>query len=321
MTPQVTFTKPAKVLIVDDVHPILFQILRPSDFSIDYVPEASLEDCLLKLRGTQILVVRSKIKVDQKILSLCPELKVIARVGAGLDNIDEQAARNKGVVLVNAPEGNADAVAEHTMGMLLSLMNRMVWADAEVRKGNWPRKDARGTELKGKNLGIIGYGHMGKAFANRLKGFGVNLYVYDKYKTGFGDEFLQEVDLATLQSHCQIISLHIPLTNETMGMINSTFIEDNSYPFYLINTSRGQVVDPEAVKSGIESGKILGMALDVLPDENLAALRPTEQQWFEWLISQEKVVLTPHVAGWTVESYQKLSEVIGQKIVELVLFQ
>lgn len=312
---------PIKVLVIDDVHPDLFEYLKAPTFEVVYLPEINPNDIVEFANEVEILVLRSKLNLDEEYLSLFKNLKLIARVGAGMDNIDEKAAGALGIHLINAPEGNEDAVAEHTLGLLLALFNKLAWSDKEIRAGRWPRKEARGLELKGKTIGIIGFGHMGKAFSQRLQGFDVRILAYDKYKSGFGNHQVIEVDLDTFYKECQVVSLHVPLSEETKGMVDLEFIYSFSHPFYLINTARGQIIDQESVRYSIMNRKLLGMALDVLPNERINQLLPAEKDWFEWLISRDEVVLSPHVAGWSAESYQKLSKVIGQKILQFVLFQ
>ena len=234
-----------------------------------------------------------------------------------MDNIDEGYADEKGIILINAPEGNMDAVGEHAIGLLLNLMNKINLADAEVRNGVWKREANRGHELKGKTVGIIGYGFMGKSFAKKLSGFGVNVIAYDKYKTGFSDQYAREVSMEEIVKHSDVISFHVPLTSETNGLVNDEYLFHFKKPIFLLNTSRGKVVKTEAVLNAIKQGKILGAGLDVLEVEKFPALG--EQPWFDELRQSDKVILTPHVAGWTFDSYRRISEVMAEKLSQISL--
>ncbi len=262
------------------------------------------------------LVIRSKFNVGVQYIDAGKNLRFICRAGAGMDNIDEAYAAEKNITLINAPEGNADAVGEHAIGMLLALMNHLHTADAEVRAGSWRREANRGYELKGKTVGIIGYGFMGQSLARKLSGFGVSVIAYDKYKTGFSDGFAREVSMEEIVKHSDVLSLHIPLTAETKGMVNDEYLYHFKKPIFLINTSRGKVVQTRAVLNAIKQDKILGAGLDVLEVEKFPSL--AEQEWFEELRQSGKAILTPHVAGWTFDSYRKISEVMAEKISSLV---
>jgi D-3-phosphoglycerate dehydrogenase len=303
------------ILIVDDLHPIFIEQTEALGYICDYRPFIKLDEALAIIANYSGLVVRSKFQVDRAFLDTATHLKFIARAGAGMDNIDEAYAKEKGVLLINAPEGNSDAVGEHALGLLLSLMNNLKRGDAEVRAGQWQREANRGYELKGRTVGIIGYGHMGQSFARKLKGFGVDVLAYDKYKTGFSDGYAREVSMEEIVKHSEVLSLHVPLTSETKGLVNDEYLFHFRKPFFLLNTSRGKVVQTQAVLNAIKQGKILGAGLDVLEVEKFPAL--TEQDWFSELIQSGKVLLSPHVAGWTFESYRKISEVMAAKIKNL----
>ena len=300
------------ILIVDDLHPIFIEQVEALGYTCNYKPTIKLDEVLAMIANYEGLMVRSKFQVDRAFLDAATNLKFIARAGAGMDNIDEAYAAEKGVTLVNAPEGNRDAVGEHAVGMLLSLMNNLNRADAEVRAGLWQREANRGYELKGRTVGIIGYGHMGQSFARKLKGFEVNVIAYDKYKTGFSDAYAREVSMEEIVKHSEVLSLHIPLTPETNGLVNDEYLYHFRKPIFLLNTSRGKVVQTQAVLNAIKQGKILGAGLDVLEVEKFPALG--EQPWFDELKQSDKVLLSPHVAGWTFESYRKISEVMANKI-------
>ncbi len=300
------------ILIVDDIHPVFIERAEAMGYQCDYQPHITPAEAFKILGQYEGLVVRSKFNLNKEHIDAAKSLCFICRAGAGMDNIDENYAISKGIKLINAPEGNADAVGEHATGMLLSLMNNLNNADTQVRSGTWDREGNRGYELKGKTVGIIGYGFMGKSFARKLSGFGVQVIAYDKYKTGFSDAYAREVSMEEIVKHCDILSLHIPLTAETSGMVNDEYLFHFKKPIFLINTSRGKAVKTTAVLKAIANGKILGAALDVLEIEKFPAL--ADQDWFNELRQSDKVLLSPHVAGWTFESYRKISEVMADKL-------
>ncbi|MEO6524529.1 MAG: 2-hydroxyacid dehydrogenase [Mucilaginibacter sp.] len=304
-----------KILIVDDLHPIFIEMAEAQGYECNYQPQYTLADTLAVIAGYEGLMVRSKFQVNKALFDAATKLQFICRAGAGMDNIDEAYARQKSIALINAPEGNMDAVGEHAIGMLLSLMNNLNRADAEVRNGLWKREANRGHELKGHIVGIVGYGFMGQSFAKKLSGFGVEVIAYDKYKTGFSDRYAREVSMEEIVRQSDVLSFHVPLTKETNYLFNDELLFHFRKPFYLINTSRGKVVQTQAVLNGIKSGKILGACLDVLEVEKFPVLG--EQVWYEELKQSGKVILTPHVAGWTFESYRKISEVMAEKLRDL----
>lgn len=304
-----------KILIVDDLHPIFIEQVEALGYTCDYRPLIKRDEALEILGNYEGLVIRSKFRIDKPELDAAANLRFIARAGAGMDNIDEAYAAQKGIKLLNAPEGNSDAVGEHAVGLLLSLMNNLNRADAEIRAGLWQREANRGYELKGRTIGIIGYGHMGRSFARKLKGFEANVIAYDKYKTGFTDDYAREVSMEEIVKHSDVLSLHTPLTSETKGLVNDEYLFHFRKPIFLLNTSRGKVVQTQAVLNAIKQGKVLGAGLDVLEVEKFPSL--AEQQWFEELSTNGKIILSPHVAGWTFESYRKISEVMASKIKNL----
>jgi D-3-phosphoglycerate dehydrogenase len=303
------------ILIVDDIHPVFIEQAEAMGYNCNYQPTIKPDQAYEILDGYEGLVIRSKFLVDRKVLDLSKKLQFICRAGAGMDNIDENYAIEKGITLINAPEGNMDAVGEHAVGMLLNLMNNFNRADAEIREGIWKREANRGYELRGKTIGIIGYGFMGGSFAKKLAGFSVNVIAYDKYKTGFSDQFVREVSMEEMVKQADVVSFHIPLTRETNGMVDDEYLFHFRKPIFLLNTSRGKVVKVRAVLNAIRQGKILGAGLDVLEVEKFPALG--EQSWFEELKQSEKVLLTPHVAGWTFDSYRRISEVMAEKLSKL----
>lgn len=301
-----------KILIVDDLHPVFKEHAVAQGYEVDDRPLITREETMAVIAGYVGVAVRTKFKIDRELMEAAPNLRFIARAGAGLDNIDEAFAKQRHIKLLNAPEGNMDAVGEHAMGLLLSLMNNFRNADIEVRNGLWDREGNRGYELKGRTVGIIGYGFMGKSFARKLSGFEVNVIAYDKYKTGFSDAYAKEVSMEEIVKHSDVLSLHIPLTKETRQMVDEEYLLHFRKPIFLINTARGEVVNTKAVLSAVENKKILGAGLDVLEVEKFPALGT--QIWFDELKSSGQLILTPHVAGWTFESYRKISEVLAEKL-------
>lgn len=291
------------------------QELDAAGLSYSYRPDINREGIIRELGlGYEALVIRSKTPVDRELIASAPSLRLVARGGSGMDNINMAAADDAGITCVNAGAANADAVGEHTVGMLLSLMHNLSRADAEVRRKIWLREENRGTEIGGKTLGIIGFGNTGSAVARKLSGFGMRILAYDKYKSGFGHAGVVEARLEQIMEEAEILSLHVPLTSETRFMISSEFIHRFVMKFSLLNLSRGEVVHTESVLEALESGKIRGFAADVLECEKFAAFGPSEEAWFQRLIARPDVVLAPHIGGWTHESYQRISAVMAAEI-------
>jgi D-3-phosphoglycerate dehydrogenase len=301
------------ILIVDDVHPIFMEQAEAKGYTCDYRPTIKTEEALAIIGNYAGLVIRSKFLVTKQVFDLATNLQFVARAGAGMDNIDEAYAAQKGIKLINAPEGNSDAVGEHAIGLLLSLMNNFNRGDAEIRNGKWEREGNRGYELKGKTVGIIGYGHMGHSFARKLSGFQVDVIAYDKYKTGFSDRYAREVSMEQIVKLSDVLSIHVPLTSETNGLVDDEYLFHFKKPIFLINTSRGKTAKVSSVLKAIKEGKILGAGLDVLEVEKFPTL--AEQAWYDELRLSGKVILSPHVAGWTFDSYRKISEVMAEKLV------
>ncbi len=281
----------------------------------------SLEEVYSQLHDTNGIVIRSRITIDKKFLDKATALKFIARCGAGMESIDVEYASQKGISCLNSPEGNRNAVGEHALGMLLMLFNNLNRADRQVRAGEWIREKNRGHELEGKTVGIIGFGNMGSAFAEKLKGFNCRVLAFDKYKKGFANDFVQEASLEEIKQQADVLSLHIPLTSETEFLVNEKFINSFTKPFYLINTARGKCVSTHDLVNGLKSGKILGACLDVYEYEDAsfekffieAAGLKDNPDWI-YLTQSEKVILTPHIAGWTIESLRKIAETLVKKI-------
>ena len=305
-----------KIIIIDKVHNFLPINLRALGFEVSNMQDIKPDEVVSILSNYDGIVIRSKIKLTAKILQNLPKLEFIARVGAGMESIDEDFAIKQGIKLINAPEGNRDSVGEHALGMILCLFNKICIANFQVKNGIWQREPNRGIELMGKTVGIIGYGNMGGAFARRLTGFGVNVISYDKYKTNFADDFTKEVSLKEIFEQTDILSLHVPLQKDTLYMINNDFINKFKKPFYLINTARGKVVKTNDLINNIKSKKILGAALDVLEYEKISFenLSNKNNSSIESLQNANNVLLTPHVAGLTYDSNLKLAQVIVEKI-------
>jgi D-3-phosphoglycerate dehydrogenase len=262
----------------------------------------------------QGLIIRSKTPMDQELLSKAIQLKFIGRAGAGLDQIDLEYLETRNIKLFHAAKGNRDAVAEHALGMLLALFNQFKNADSEIRNGIWDREGNRGVELKGKTVGILGFGNMGKAFAKRLKGFGVKVLAYDKYKTGFGNKFIKEVSWEEIKSKADILSVHVPLTAETRDFLTLAELESFKNPFWLINTARGEVISFQTLNTSLDLGILKGAVLDVLENEKFKKFSPSQKSEFEKLAARDTVLFSPHVAGWTYESYEKINQVLVKEI-------
>jgi D-3-phosphoglycerate dehydrogenase len=303
-----------KILIADSMHSSLFNMLEEKGWEYAYHPEYRREDIKAALPAYDGLIIRSKTFVDKEMLTDAKNLKFIARAGAGLDLIDLDVAKALNIEVFHAGTGNRDAVAEHALGMLLGLFNNILKADREVRNGTWDREGNRGVELMNKTVGLVGYGNNGTATAKRLSGFGCRVLAYDKYRDHYGNEFAQESSVEQIMAEADILSLHIPLTEISRYWIDEKFIEQFSKPFYLVNLSRGEIVKLEAVVAGLQSGKILGACLDVLENEKIAKLTPSQQASFDYLRTSDKVVLTPHIGGWTHESYVRINQVLVEQI-------
>lgn len=306
-----------KILHLDSNHPLLIASLEAlgTENTCDFnAPKEDIESIINNFDG---IVIRSRFPIDKAFIDSASRLKFIARVGAGLENIDTKYAASKGIKLIAAPEGNKNAVGEHTLGLLLNLTNKISSANTEVKKGLWNRESNRGYELEGRTIGIIGYGNMGKAFAKKLKGFDLKVICYD-IKANVGDDYVTQVSLDEFKKRVDVISLHTPQNESSINLIDKSFIDGVSKPFWLINTARGSSVVTKDIINAIENGQILGAGLDVLEYEkkSFESLFKTNgsDQNFQKLIASEKVILTPHVAGWTFESHEKLAQVIVDKI-------
>ena len=305
-----------KILHLDTNHPLLINQLNDLGFDNDEDYTSSKEVVESKIHDYDGMIIRSRFSIDKDFLEKAKKLKFIGRVGAGLENIDCEYAEQKGITLIAAPEGNRNAVGEQALGMLLSLFNKLNKANDEVKHGKWLREDNRGMELDGKTVGLIGYGNMGKAFAKKLRGFDVEVLCYD-IKENIGDANARQVSLEELQAKSDVLSLHTPQTPDTIGMVNSNFINQFRKPFWLLNTARGKSVITSDLVEALKSGKILGAGLDVLEYEksSFEDLFTTQMpEAFQYLIESDNVLLTPHIAGWTIESKEKLAQTIVDKI-------
>lgn len=310
-----------KILFIDTTHPCLKKMLEDAGYSCDLFTEKNRNEILNIIVNYTGIIIRSRIKIDKELLDKATNLKFVGRVGAGMDSIDVEYAVSKGVHCFNSPEGNRDAVGEHAIGMLLMMMNNIRRADMQVRQGLWKREENRGDEIKGKTIGIIGCGNMGSSFARKLYGFEANVIAYDKYKFNYSNEFVKEVSLDELYEHADIVSLHVPLTAGTKYMFNDSFIEKFKKNIWLINTSRGQVVNTDSLVTGLKSGKINGTALDVIEYEETSFEKLNSKELpdaWQYLINSDKVILSPHIAGWTHESKIKLAEILGEKIIDFM---
>lgn len=304
-----------RCLIADDLHPALPELLSAAGIQTEFLPEIKNQELIAKLPYVEILVIRSRFQVDCKLMDLAPRLRIIARAGAGLDGVDLDAASKKGITVLHAAEGNTDAVSEHVLGLILGLLARIPEADRALRQGIWDREGFRGRELSGRCVGIIGYGNMGPAVARRLSAFSCRVIAYDKYRPDWPDRYAERVSLQEIKDSSDILSLHIPLTAETFGMVNREFLSGCKPGLILINTSRGAVLDITGLQELLESGMLSGIGLDVFPDEPLFTKTISGEEVVEKLIQCREVIATPHVAGWTSESYEKISKVLAEKII------
>ena len=303
-----------KILLLDKNHPLISEQLLEKNFILEEDFISSYEQVLEKIDKYEGVIIRSRIPLDARLLEKGKNLKFIARVGAGMENIDVSKAQELGIKLINSPEGNRDAVAEHCLGMLLVLMNRLFISENEVKNNVWLREENRGEEIKGKIFGLVGYGNMGKALAKRLLGFGCEVIFYD-IKPNLSDGFAKQVSLEELQANADILSLHIPLNDKTHYIIDEKFISEMKKNFYFINTSRGKNVKTSALIEGIKSGKVKGACLDVLEYEKSSFENlELENDDLQYLLNSEKVIVTPHIAGWTHQSKIKLAQTIVDKI-------
>ncbi|WBV50959.1 2-hydroxyacid dehydrogenase [Chryseobacterium gambrini] len=305
-----------RILLLDKNHPLITEQLLAKNFILEEDFSSSYDEVCAKIEKYDGIIIRSRIPLDKNFLEKAKNLKFIARVGAGMENIDIPFAEKLGIQLINSPEGNRDSVAEHVVGMLLILMNRLFIASQEVKNGIWLREENRGDELLGKTVGLIGYGNMGKATAKRLSGFGCTVIFHD-ILPDLSDEFATQVSLEELKERAEVVSLHIPLTEQTYYLVDGSFISEMKNNFYFVNTARGKNVETKSLVEALKAGKVKGACLDVLEYEKSSFENlETENEDLQYLLESEKVIVTPHIAGWTVQSKEKLAQVIVDKIVE-----
>lgn len=303
-----------KILLLDKNHPLITEQLLAKNFILEEDFTSSYDEVCNTIENYDGVIIRSRIPLDKNFLEKSKNLKFIARVGAGMENIDIPVAEKLGIKLINSPEGNRDSVAEHVVGMLLILMNRLFIASNEVKNGIWLREENRGDELLGKTVGLIGYGNMGKATAKRLSGFGCKVIFHD-ILPNLSDEFATQVSLQELKEKAEVLSLHIPLTDETHYLIDSEFISEMKNDFYFVNTARGKNLETKSLVEAIKSGKVKGACLDVLEYEKSSFENlEINNEDLKYLLDSEKVIVTPHIAGWTHQSKEKLAQVIVDKI-------
>ncbi|RSK50319.1 NAD(P)-dependent oxidoreductase [Hymenobacter rigui] len=303
-------------LVIDEMHPSLPAYLEPLGVTLHYRPELKAADVPAALAAHPYdgLLVRSKLRVTRELLAHGPHLRYVGRAGAGVDNIDEAALAEAGVTLLNAPEGNRDAVGEYAVGLLLALFRNIARADQEVRQGRWRREANRGEEIGGKTIGLLGYGHMGKAFAKRLQAFDCTVLAYDHDPAVEPDHHAILVTLAELQERAEVLSLHIPYSAANHHFVNEELLAGFRNSLWLLNTARGEVLDHAAVVQRLQNGQLRGAALDVLENEKLTTLSPEQQTRFDYLRTAPNVVLSPHVGGWSFQSYERINRVLADKL-------
>lgn len=303
-----------QVIITAKVHEYLINELQAKGFTVDYRPSITYDELAASIHGASGLIVTTRIKVDRAMLDRATQLEWIGRLGSGMELIDTAYAAQKGIRLASSPEGNRDTVGEQAVGMLVMLMHNLLKSNLELRRGVWERDGNRAWELGGRTVGIVGYGHTGSAFAQRLRGFGVKILAFDKYKTGFGDEFVQEATMEDIFREADVVSLHLPLTEETRHLGDLSFFRSFRKPVYLLNTSRGKVVKTADVVKALETGALAGVALDVLENEKLDTYSETEKAELRFLLEHPRAVVTPHIAGYSHEASVKMAKVVLEKL-------
>lgn len=310
--------KTPKVLITDAVHLLLMEGLEKAGYSCDYMPSISLEEVRAIIDQYIGIIINSKITVDRMFLDKAVQLQFIGRLGSGLEIIDLEYAHQKNVAVHRAPDGNCDAVAEHALGMLLALANNLKRSDIQVRQSNWQREQNRGWELMGKTVGVIGFGYTGNAFAQRLSGFNVHVLAYDKYKEAYATEMphVTETTMDQIWEEADIVSLHLPSTPETKGLANQAYWSKFKKDIVLINTSRGNIIPTKALIEALDTGKIKGACLDVFENEKPATYSNEQGLLFDDLFQRDNVLLSPHVAGWTIESKERLAKLLLDRIMK-----
>lgn len=307
-------TQNLNFLIVDYFDATLVEAVRAMAGVVNYLPGCTLNDIYAVVGDVDVLVLKSRPRLDAQLIQAARNLKLVIRAGSGVDHIDVETLERRGIRLVTTPEGNRVAVAEQAIGMLLALFNNILRSDKQVRDFHWIRRANRGVEIKGKIIGIIGYGNCGSAFAKRLSGFEAHVVAYDKYKTGYSDRYVQESSLEELFEQCDVVSIHVPLTVETRYMVDDEFIESFRKPFWLLNTARGEIVETEALVAGLKNGKIRGVGLDVLEYDDFEHIPPIQRYYLETMFRMDNVLFTPHTGGLTFEAEKRINQLVIEAV-------